>query len=230
MLCPIGYCSSLAELLTSMLVFGLVAIVVTTAMIMTLRTSRATSTRANSLGDAQVALDAMSKVIQTAAQPPAIEGATAAAALITATTTDLKFYAYNSPGSPPAQVEFRVTDAGELVETVTRSTNSGPSACLPPYHYGSGSTRVLARGISSGTQIFSYFGKPTTSNMNGSALTLAGTPPRLATSDLGNVELVGIDLTVDPDSHPSVAATHATITVSLPNHLVAAANLPDSAC
>jgi hypothetical protein len=45
---------------------------------------------------------------------------------------------------------------------------------------------------------------------------------------LSAVELVSIKLNVDQPSNPAVAPTGATITVSLPNHLVS--SVPGSAC
>jgi hypothetical protein len=133
-----------------------------------------------------------------------------------------------------------VDDAGELVETVTPSTNAGPNACLPPYAYGASRSRVLARGLRSTASVFSYFGKPTTGSLTGAAAPMTGNPPSVPTTtpdltpdvvdSVSDIELVQIDLSVGTSSNPAVAPTHATIAVSLPNHLVASVNLPDSAC
>lgn len=221
--------TSLAELLVSIVVFGIIAAIVTTTVTFTLRASRATSSRVGDLSDAQVTLDAMSKVIQTAAQPPAVEGATPAAAVIEATGTDFEFYGYNDPGAPPAKIEFALV-GNEVQETVTPSTNSGPDACDPPYTYGAGTTRTVATGVSSSQPIFSYFAQPTAANLTGVPLTLVGRPGALSTADMARVELVGITLSVNQSTNPPVASTGATITVSLPNHLVATPNLPGSAC
>jgi type II secretory pathway pseudopilin PulG len=219
--------TSLAELLVSVLVFGIVGTIVMVSISVTLGTSRATNARVNNLSGAQVALDAMSKLIQTAAQPPAVEGATPAAAIITAKTNDLKFYGYDNPGAPPAQIEFAVV-GDELRETVTPSTNTGPDACMPPYAYGSGVTRVLATGVSAGP-VFSYFSQPTAASLAGVALAPGGSGS-LSAADLPDVELVGMNLEVGQDSQPKVAGTNAVVTVALPNHLVDPLNVPGSAC
>jgi type II secretory pathway pseudopilin PulG len=221
--------SSLAELLVSMVVFGIVGAIVTVTVTMTLRTSRATTDRVDNLSGAQVALDAMSKMIQTAAQPPAVNGVAPSAAVFKATGTDFAFYGYDTPGAPPAKIEFVVVN-GNLRETVTPSTNSGPLACQPPYAYGTGVTRTLASGVSTSSPVFSYFSQPTATNLTGMALSLVGTPASLSTSDMAAVELVGVTVLVGQNTNPSVAPTGATITVSLPNHLVATTSLPKSAC
>ena len=221
--------TSLAELMVSIVVFGIIAMTVTITVTMTLRTFRATTDRVSNLGGAQVSLDAMSKMIQTAAQPPAIVGGTPTSAIIKATGTDFKFYGYDNPSAPPAEIEFAVVN-GNLLETVTPSTNSGPHACSPPYSYGTGSTRTIATGINAVGNVFSYYSQPTAANITGVALPFVGSPPALSTADLANVELVGINLSVGKSTNPSVTPTNASITVSLPNHLVATASLPGSAC
>jgi Tfp pilus assembly protein PilW len=221
--------TSLAELLVSMLVSSIIGTIATVSVIFTLRTSRATGARVTNLSGAQVALDAMSKLIQTAAQPPAVKGATPVTAVIAATATDFKFYGYNAPGAPPAQIEFKVVN-GKLLETVTPATNSGPNACLPPYTYGASTTRTLATGVNTSHPVFTYFSQPTAANLSGAPLSLIGSPPALSAVDRGGVELVGMTLSVGQSSNPKVAPTGASITVSLPNHLVATPSLPGAAC
>lgn len=221
--------TSLAELLVSIVVFGIIGTIVTVTIIFTIGTSRATDDRVADLSGAQVSIDAMSKLIQTAAQPPAVSGATPAAAVIKATATDFQFYGYDVPGSPPAKIEFAVVN-GDLQETVTPSTNSGPNACMPPYSYGAGVTRTLATGVATTEPIFSYYSQPTTADLNGVPLSLVGSPPSLSATDMANVELVAMSLSVGNSTNPSVVSTAATTTVALPNHLVAVASLPGSAC
>ncbi|HEX3900803.1 MAG TPA: hypothetical protein VHW74_16745 [Mycobacteriales bacterium] len=228
--------TSLAELLTSIVLFAIVGGIVTTAITVTARTSRATQTRSSDLSAAQLALDAMSNLIQTAAQPPAVVGVAPVAAVISASSDDLGFYGYGHPGAPPEKIEFAVR-GGVLTETITPSTNTGPGACKPPYSYGAASSRVLATGVSMTTPVFTYFGQPTVAAPTPTPMPLVGSPPTLpptvvqtpaSNQGLSAVELVRIVLNVDQSSNPAVAPTGATITVALPNHLVS--SVPGSAC
>jgi type II secretory pathway pseudopilin PulG len=230
--------TTLAELMVSTLVFTIILIVAGTALTMTIRTSRGTTERSNNLSGAQLAVDSMSKLIQTAAQPPAVVGGTPASAIITATANDLKFYGYYNPGAGPAKIEFSVI-SGNLVETVTPSTNSGANVCTPPFSYGATPTisRTLATGVGTSPTIFTYATQPATPVVSGSPMALSGTPASLTSTQLGQVELVTITLSVNNsgtsptgDANPPVSATGAQTTVSLPNHYVASTSIPGSAC
>lgn len=224
--------TTLPELLVSIVLFGVIAAAVSVTIIATMRLSRGTDERVQNLSGAQVAVDDMSKLIQTAAQLPVAAGDTPSPAITEATASDLHFYGYNDPGKPPSDIEFWVNN-GDLLETITPVTGSGASGCLPPYALDQTDkrTRVLAEGLGDSPEIFSYATQPSTGGVvGGSTLAMAGSPPALSSDDLGDVELVTIALDVNDDPNPGVGSTVASTTVALPNHLVSVDNLRNSAC
>lgn len=220
--------TSLAELMVSILVFGIIMIVATSCVIMIFRTYRGTNERASNLGGAQLAVDAMSKLIQTAAQPPVANGGTSPSAIITGTGNDLKFYGYNLPGQGPSVIEFSVNASGQLVQSVTPSTNAGANICTPPFSYGTTTTRVLANGLSTTATIFTYATQSTPPTIGGSTLTLSGTPAALSSAQAATVELVKINMSVNVSSNPKVSNTGAQTLVTLPNKLVT--SIPGTSC
>jgi type II secretory pathway pseudopilin PulG len=222
--------TTLPELLVSIILFGVVGAAVSVAMIATIRTTRGTDERVQNLSGAQLAVEDMSKLIQTAARLPVAAGNPVSPAIIVATQSELKFYGYDKPGSPPSIIDFSVSN-GDLIETVTPSTNSGANACLPPYTYGGSRSRVLAQGLGESPAIFSYAEQPEhAAVLGGQPLTMTGSPPALSSADRASVELVTILLEVDHDPNPGVASTVAKTVVALPNQLVSTDNLRASAC
>jgi type II secretory pathway pseudopilin PulG len=222
--------TTLPELLVSIILFGVVGAAVSVAIIATIRTTRGTDERVQNLSGAQLAVEDMSKLIQTAARLPVAAGNPMSPAIIVATQSELKFYGYDKPGSPPSIIDFSVSN-GDLIETVTHSTNSGANACSPPYTYGGSRTRVLAQGLDDSPAIFSYATQPDAGGVvGGQPLTMTGSPPALSSAARDSVKLVTIQLEVDHDPNPGVAATVAKTVVALPNQLVPTPSLRTSAC
>lgn len=215
-----GY--SLVELLVVMVMFSIIMVVVMTAVIASLRTYRGTSARAIDQNSEQVALDAMSKALRTAAPQPVASG-TAGNAILTAGPTDLKFYTYDVAGMGPSLVEFQVSGTN-LTESVSHATN-----CTPPFTYGPTVTRTVATGLTAGQTVFTYATAATSGAPSGTTLTPTGSPALLSAANLANVELVTLNLSVASNSN-AAAATTAFSTVSLSNHLVASAKIPGTSC
>jgi prepilin-type N-terminal cleavage/methylation domain-containing protein len=231
---------TLPELLTSIIVFGILAGAVVATMTSTLGFFRGTNARANDLNGAQVAVDAISKALQTASVPPVASG-TAPDAVISAGPTDLSFYSYDTPGKGPSKLRFFINPSGQLIEQRTAATN-----CAPPYTYSAMTQRVLASGVSGGDpSLFVYDAQPTTTFPAGSPLPFVGSPQLLRSDpnpvfaqqrnddDVGKVDMVTINLSVDGTRGANVKSTAVTTTVDLVNHLVQArqgVTLLDTSC
>jgi prepilin-type N-terminal cleavage/methylation domain-containing protein len=219
---------SLVELMVSIVIFGMIGAALTATVIITSQTVRNTSARADDLNNVQVALEDMTKLIATAANPPVPAGQTQVTALITAKNNDLSFYGYNKPGQAPSLIRFYVDSSNQLIESYTPS-----SQCVWPYTWDTTQTRsrVLARNLTPGQTVFTYFAAPTTPYPQGSPLPLTGSPAALDTTTSSPlVEEVGLSLSVDVVTAPDIPPTVATTQILLPNHQVDAQLLPESAC
>jgi prepilin-type N-terminal cleavage/methylation domain-containing protein len=221
---------TLVELLVSMGVFTVLGLAVMATTITTMRTTRNTSARNDDLNKVQVAMDAMTKYIRTAAQPPVPSGVAASTAMISAGPTDIQFYGYDKPGAAPSLIRYYVDGTNRLIEERTPT-----SQCTAPYTWAAANkqTRVLATNLSTGQTIFVYHTVPVSAPVpmpTGSPLPTSGSPAVVAAADLVNIDSVAITLSVDVPTSPDIPSTRASSTVALQNHDANNTLLPGAAC
>jgi hypothetical protein len=199
---------TVVELVVASAVGSLLLAVVATLVIGALRTIDVLTVRSGTVGDARIALEAMSRNIRVAAQPPG-----ASAALVSASPTELSFWALLDRGAPasdapptPTFVRYRyvgncltqsLTPAPGGTVTVTPPAATGPAGCLlrtvrPP--------------------VFTYYrvGEPT----GASPLPAS---PQLAAADLLQVGSVRVLVQVQDPRRPDVAPLPVTVQVALEN-------------
>lgn len=221
---------TLVELLVSIGLFTVLGLAVTGLTIGTFRTARSVGARNDDVAKVQVAMDAMSKYIRTAAQPPPALGGPSLTAVISAGPTDLTFYGYDKPGAAPSLIRYYVDAGNRLIEEHTPSLQ-----CQAPFQWNAADkrTRVLATNLTPGQAIFGYNTAPQpapTPMPTGSPLPTTGTPPVVAAVSLGSIDSVAIMLSVDVPTSPDIVSTTATTVVQLQNHDADVILIPGQAC
>jgi hypothetical protein len=200
---------TLVELAVASAVGSLLLAVIATLLVGALRTVDVLTVRSGTVGDARIALDALSRNIRVAVQPPG-----APAVLVYASPNELSFWALlDRSGAPadappaPTYVTYRydgtcltqrLTPAPAGTITVTPPAATGPAGCLlrttrPP--------------------VFTYYrlGDPTSA---GSPLPAS---PRLSAADLLQVGSVRVQVDVQDPRRRDVAPLPVTVQVALEN-------------
>lgn len=221
---------SLVELLISMVIFAVLALAVMTLTITTLRTARNTMARNDDLNKVQVAMDAMSKYIRTAAEPPVAAGGVPINALVLAGPADVRFYGYDAPGAAPSLMRFYVDASNRLIEEHTATLQ-----CAAPYTWAPANkrTRILATNLSPAQTIFVYNTAPQgdpTPLPTGAPLPTSGSPAQVNPAVLSTIDSVAITLSVDVPTSPNIPAMTATTHVQLLNHAADRTLIPGAAC
>jgi prepilin-type N-terminal cleavage/methylation domain-containing protein len=217
---------TLTELVTAMLVLGVVLaggfMVLTGAM----RTAQATSARVTDINNARLAVSSMSRTLRTAILPSQLDdsssAATITAAFIQGGPTSVQFY--GDVGNPatlppsgnttfgPSQISYSLA-AGVLTQTIQRPLSHDVNDhnyqyCTP----GPGCqvfTTILARGVDANTTtkpLFVYY------DANGVSL------GALTSTNLDDVDSIDIRVGMDTVSTGPMGTTSITTRVSLPNH------------
>ena len=145
---------SLIELLVGISILAIVGTIVTSTMIVTLRTSEGVENTAASSAAARTAESRVLSLIR-AAVPPSTSSTTQPPAIYAASDWGMGFYSQHGldPRSPANRVILFVNGQGELVERITTPSGSGPDWT---YSGANQTERVIARGLTSNS-IFSFF-------------------------------------------------------------------------
>jgi type II secretory pathway pseudopilin PulG len=220
---------SLVELLVTMVLFGILGTVIMTAMIATQQTSRNVGVRSRDLSNVQVAVEAMSKRLRTAAVRPTT--GTPGLAISSAGPSSITFWGYISAGKAPSQVSFYLDAQQRLMESIAATTQCTVTLDSQ-WTYGTPRVRVLATRVSSTTQLFTYHSPPTASGGTYAGATIAttGAGSTVPAAQLPDVDSVEINLSVDLPSSPDIPSASAITQVNLPNQVVSAENVPENAC
>jgi len=229
---------TLVELMVAIVLSGIVLGVLASTLIQAQRNVAGTFQRQDDLGQARVAVAAVSADLRalTTLQGVILE---------TATDDTVTFYADRDtpclPGSPgppvtppacegPVRITITRTPGGELVrDTVRPPTGSGRTPLLEDYEPPPAPpderevrSRVLARGLRTDEPVFRYHatfgyaGSPTPTPAP-SNLPTTGTPPALPAASVPLVRFVEVTLAVDPPDFRGVEPTRVRAVVRLPN-------------
>jgi prepilin-type N-terminal cleavage/methylation domain-containing protein len=206
---------SLVEMLSTMVVMGVLTSIVSTMLITSVKATHDNSIRIDQINSGRIAMESMTRVIRTAVLPASLASCASACgattAFITATPTTMSFYAdvdnaANAIG--PSQIIINLDAAGNLTESVQRPD---PGSATTGYTWNNASLKrvnLLAKGVQSaaGANLFTYY-------LFGSSTPFAGS---VTGTNLANVDAVDILLKVDlPNA--KVAPTTYVQRVSLPN-------------
>jgi type II secretory pathway pseudopilin PulG len=231
--------TSLAELLVSMLILGVIVIAVATIAIGFQRSTGQIAARQDQVDGARTASERMAKVMRTAVKPSSLMNCTAAAcsdidAFLAATPTTMKFYAnLNNPKNAvgPSQVSYTVAtsgvDAGKLIERVQTPDSATPDTAIG-YTYCDATlatatpdcklrlkVQTLATGVvvDSTHTLFSYFSD--TDSVN--AMVPAGAGSSLTAAQIDQVLSVELRPTVQSTSNTKPKPTTYIQRILLPN-------------
>jgi hypothetical protein len=200
---------SVVELAVASAVGGVLLAVIATLLTGALHTIDVLTVRSGSVGDARIALETMSRKIRVAVQPPG-----ASAALVSASSTQLSFWALLERGTQPSDavptptfVTYRydgrcltqsLTPAPTGTATLTPPAVTAPAGCLLR------TTRA---------PVFTYYraGDPA-----GAASPLPA-EPQVAADDLLKVGSVRVLVQVQDPRRPDVAPLPVTVAVALEN-------------
>lgn len=191
--------TSLAEVLVSMVLLGVIGTITSTALVSGQRASTGTTTRVQATGDVRVAHAAATKALRTATTATVSPTApfVSSSALTAAGSRSVTFYAHDRAATGPTRTTYEALSDGRLVETRVAATvvpASGTDAAYftwtaPPR------ARVLLRDVAAGTVLRYY--DVTTACPAGCELVPSGTPATLTAAQLVLVDAVEISLSVD---------------------------------
>src|SRR5690348_16728808 len=116
---------TLAELLSVMVIMGVLGTAVSTLFISSIKTTQSTSTRLDQANAGRIAMDTITRVLRTAVMPASLASCSPScgsqAAFIQGSAYKVAFYAdIDNPDNAvgPSQVTFSVDASGNLIETV----------------------------------------------------------------------------------------------------------------
>jgi hypothetical protein len=205
---PTDHGVTVVELVVASAVSSVLLAVVATLLIGALRTIDVLTVRSGTVGDARIALEAMSRNIRVAVQPPG-----APAAIVSASPTELTFWALLDRGAPPSDaaptptfVRYRY-DGTCLTQTLTPAPG-GTVTVTPPA--ATGPAGCLLRTVR--PPVFTYYraGDPT-------AASPLPASPQLAAADLLQVGSVRVLVEVQDPRRRDVAPLPVTVQVALEN-------------
>ncbi len=194
---------------------GVLAMVMTTT-IAAQKNVNGNAARLDQVQQGKVAMESMSKTLRTAVRPSQLNATCTgcdAAAFLQGNARTVQFYAnINNPANilGPSRVSYSVDAAGVLTETIQApnahsATDYNYQYCTQGTAGCAVSSRVLARGVSTTSTMFTYY--------DASNNTFATLP--LASTDLPSVD--SIDIVVVVSSSSQVSSTTFTQRVTLPN-------------
>jgi prepilin-type N-terminal cleavage/methylation domain-containing protein len=209
---------TLTEMLVTISILGVVLAGVQTALIMTQRSVSDQAIRVDQVQEGRQAIESVTKNLRTAVLPSQLNGTCTScnlAAFIQGTTTSVQFYANvnnvdNIVG--PSRVTYAVNASNQLIETVQApnahaATDFNYQYCTP----GTGGcvvrSRVLARNVVPGTQLFTYY------DITGVSLGTA----TLDATKLALVDSVDVIISLQSSSASRIPPTTFTSRVNLPN-------------
>lgn len=212
---------TLAELLVTMLVLGILMTAVSALFIADLKSTKTTAVRLKQTNQGRIAMESMSRIMRTAVLPSSLASCTncgATAAFIQGSPFKVAFYANIDNGDNavgPSQVVFYVDASGNLIQTVQPADAGSASigytwtSCALGAVGCSLRQTVLATGVQTGGQaLFTYYAF-------GSTTPLAGS---LNVAQLQYVDAVDIELTSNMAAGIGRAAPVTFVQrVSLPN-------------
>jgi hypothetical protein len=205
---PTDHGFSVVELAVASAVGGVLVAVIATLLIGALRTIDVLTVRSRSVGDARIALEAMSRKIRVAVQPPG-----ASAALASASSTELSFWALLDRGAQPSDetptptfVTYRY-DGQCLTQTLTPAP-AGAVTAVPPAV--TGPAACLLRTLR--PPVFTYYGA---GDPAGAAPLPAN--PQVAADELFKVGSVRVLVQVQDPRRPDVAPLPVTVEVAMEN-------------
>jgi prepilin-type N-terminal cleavage/methylation domain-containing protein len=211
---------TLAELLVSMLVLGILLTAVSGLFFANLKSTQTTSVRLKQTNQARTAMESISRILRTAVLPSSLASCTncgATAAFIQGSASKVSFYANIDNGGNvvgPSQVVFDVDAAGTLTQTVQppdpgsaavgytwTTCTVGAPGCLMR-------RTVLATGVqTSGQPVFTYYAFGSQTPMSGD----------LTATQLANVDAVDIQVTTKLPGASGAGPVTFVQRVSLPN-------------
>jgi hypothetical protein len=200
---------TLVELAVASAIGSVLLVVVAVLVIGALRTIDVLTVRSGSVGDARIALEAMSRNIRVAVQPPG-----ASAALVSASSNQLSFWALLDRGGAPADAAPTPTfvtfgyDGRCLTQTLTPAPG-GAVTVTPPA--ATGPTGCLLR--TTRPPVFTYYptGDPAT------AASPLPANPQLTAGDLLRVGSVRVVVQAQDPRRTDIAPLPVTVQVALEN-------------
>lgn len=202
---------TLAELSVSMIIGTIVLAAVAAVFVGATRTSRAVNARVSTTADARVAMEAMTRGLRVAVDPPM---PSAPSAFVTATTSSVKFYAsVTQPGVATDPAPTLVSYQYDSVKRCLSRTRTPAAGTSPNFTFTSGAgTTCLAYGtLGAGGPLFSYY---TTGQ---ATIPIAVVNGVVTAADLPSIQSVGINLVLSDPNTPSAPATVVKDRVSLIN-------------
>lgn len=215
---------SLTELLVTMMVFGILAVIVSVVFNNTLRSVRFVSAKTSTTADTRIAMESMSRALRVALTPPG-----QVSAFVSVAPNSVTFYSSLARGAGqtadlPTRVTFDYVPAtGCLRETQVLAVPTGVPA-TPLAWTGATSSKCLIRTYTAPT--FEYFDDARLTQADGSAvvpLTIPAGGLTSATSPdpLKSIASVAVSLDVQDPSVTDVRGVQARDRVTLANILAA---------
>jgi prepilin-type N-terminal cleavage/methylation domain-containing protein len=214
---------SLAELIVTMVVLGILVSVTVLMVSASMRVSSASKERMDQSNSATIAMQRVTRTLRTAVLQSQLTstctlGICTESAFLQGTRTSVQFYAdvdnpKNSVG--PSRVTYAVT-GGVLTETVQKPDSPTPDAS--GYHYcspGPGCvirTTVLATDVQTAAPLFSFYNAADPVN----AISLA-VGAQLTAAQLKSVDSIDVSLNVQRAGGANVAGASMVQRVALPN-------------
>jgi type II secretory pathway pseudopilin PulG len=213
---------TLIELTVAMFVSGVVAAVVASVMIGSLRAAKETTGRTNSAADARIAMETVSRTLRVAVIPER-----ELSAVTVAQPDAITFYALlNRSGTSnplPTKVEYyRDATSNCLVQALTPArTLTPPTAADPLYAWDTGrQTKCVVRTTDVPTVADPWFSYYTDAALSKNGVAVQPLPPAAANLTLAqrqDVVSVALALTVTDPAHPEIKGVSDVIRVTLSN-------------
>ncbi|AXV06457.1 hypothetical protein DVS28_a1766 [Euzebya pacifica] len=200
---------SLIELLVGISILAIVGTVVTSTMIVTLRTTESVENTAASSAAVRTAESRVLSLLRSAVHPSS-SAVNQPPAIYAGTDWGLGFYSQHglNPRNPPNEVVLFVNNQNELIERVTTPSGSGPDWT---YSTANRTERVIARGLTS-RSIFTYYDR---NDPGASSMTISG--GWLNSAQLDSVESMRVEMSLDADDNPRTTPVTISSRIELRN-------------
>ncbi|MEO2105012.1 MAG: prepilin-type N-terminal cleavage/methylation domain-containing protein [Actinomycetota bacterium] len=200
---------SLIELLVGISILAIVGTVVTSTMIVTLRTSESVENTAASSAAVRTAESRVLSLLRSAVHPSS-SAVNQPPAIYAATDWGLGFYSQHGldPRNPPNQVVLFVNNQNQLIERITTPSGSGPDWT---YATANRTERVIANGLTA-RSIFTYFDR---NDPGASSMTISG--GWLDSAQLDSVESMRVEISLDADDNPRTTPVTISSRIELRN-------------